>query len=839
LKPKFYLFLAWLLLCSLSAAAQQMITVLNNEGEPLIGAYVWLLPDSTVLGQTDPKGKMLINQELKPMQRLQTSYLGHKDRTLSWREVVRANGLIMVNIDDGLSTLAPIVVGRRDEVYNQLPYQVKIVGQQAIRQAQSLTTADALADLGGIYVQKSQFGGGSPVVRGFEANRVLLVVDGVRMNNAIYRAGHLQNAVTVDPLALDRMELIFGAGALAYGSDAIGGVVHFRTQQPEFQPQTQGAMTGQGAMNFSSAAKAFTLGGKLRYGAENWAGITLLSTTSTSHLRSGAQRPDRYPEFGLRNQYIERVGDEDRLVDNGNPNVQIGTAYTQFNILQKLRFRLQDQLELSANLQFSTTTDLPRYDALTERNVGGALRFARWDYGPQTRALASLRLDDRRPTALYDIATYLLSHQLIEEDRISRRFGDPLEENNLETVNATNLQTDFAKKLGFWTIRYGIDLRYDGVKSEAFFRDINRGPDFRPEGLATRYPSAGSSLAAAGVYLDAGYDLGKNWLLRGGLRLSRQRLSATFSATDPVEWPAEYLNGINNTESAATAALGIRHEGKTHGFRALYAQGFRAANIDDFAKFRESNGFIQVPNLNLQPERSHTLEASYRNGKLGGNWWVELTAYHSWLRSAIVRRQGTLPDGSRFFISRGDTLFAQTNVNAASARVYGFDVALRWRFTSTLTLLADAHALRGIRRQAAPDGLILSLPQDHIPPPYGSFTLRYQNQHWTAGLRLRGQLAKQPEDYAVGEITGSSGNYSFNRLGTSDNLELTPYLPNEARFAGSYGWWTANLFAEYQASDSWTLRFKIDNIFDRHYRTFASGVSAAGIDVGVGLGFTF
>ncbi len=808
---------------------------MNEEGEPLPFAYVWLLPDSTVLGETDAEGELRIDRVLKPAQQLRASYVGYDDQVFSWREIQQLDGQLTFKDDARLYSVLPLVVGRRDEVHTQLPYQIKVVSQQAISQAQSLTTADALADLSGVYVQKSQFGGGSPVVRGFEANRVLLVVDGVRMNNAIYRNGHLQNAITVDPLALDRMELIFGAGALAYGSDAIGGVVHFRTEQPEFRARTQDAMEGQGAMNFSSAAKALTLGAKLSYGEENWAGLTLLSTTSTSHLRAGAQRPDRYPNFGLRTQYIDRVGNEDRLVENENPNVQIGTAYSQFNLLQKLRFRLNHQLELSANVQFSTTRDVPRYDALIERN-GGALRFARWDYGPQTRAMASLRLDDRRPTALYDIATYLISQQFIEEDRISRRVNDPLEENNLETVQATNLQTDFAKELGFWTLRYGLDLRYDGVKSEAFFRDISRGPDVRLNGLSTRYPSGGSSLAAGGIYLDAGYDLGKDWLLRGGLRLSRQRLSATFQSTDPVEWPTEYLDGISNTESAATAALGLRHEGKTHGFRALYAQGFRAPNIDDFAKFRENNGFIQVPNPNLQPERSHTLEASYRYGKRGGAWWVELTAYHSWLRSAIVRRNGILPDGSSFFVSRGDTLFAQTNVNAESARVYGFDVSARWQLAPDLTLLADAHALRGIRRQAAPDGVILSLPQDHIPPPYGSLTLRYENRQWAAGLRLRGQLAKNPEDYAVGEITGTAGHYTFSRLGTADNLELSPYLPEEDRFAGSYGWWTANLFAEYQASERWTLRFRVDNLLDRHYRTFASGVSAAGGVGGGGFG---
>ena len=83
-------------------------------------------------------------------------------------------------------------------------------------------------------IQKSQLGGGSPIIRGFEANRVLLVVDGVRMNNAIYRSGHLQNALTVDANALEIVEVVFGPSSTIYGSDALGGVVHFYTKKPEF-----------------------------------------------------------------------------------------------------------------------------------------------------------------------------------------------------------------------------------------------------------------------------------------------------------------------------------------------------------------------------------------------------------------------------------------------------------------------------------------------------------------------------------------------------------------------------------------------------------------------------
>lgn len=727
------------------------------------------------------------------------------------------------------------VIGRRDEVARDLTYQNEAVDQEAIARVQSLTTADALADLSGVYIQKSQFGGGSPVVRGFEANRVLLVVDGVRMNNAIYRSGHLQNAITVDPLALDRLEIIYGAGALAYGSDAIGGVVHFRTRQPSFARSQDAEWRMEGAMNASSAAQAFGQSLRIEHGRSDFASLTLLSTTFTSDLRSGAQRPSEFPAFGLRNSYIERRDGADRNVRNADPNVQVGTAYNQYNLLQKLRFRLHEAVELGANFQYSTTSDVPRYDALTERR-DDRLRWARWDYGPQTRALASLKLSDRRGTRFFDLANYLLSYQLVDEDRITRLVNNPNEENNQEQVGTLNLQTDFALGFSSLDLRYGFDLRHDRVNSEAFVRNVDDGSTSLAS-LNTRYPSQGSSLFSGGIYAEADRKLGPFWRLRGGLRWNKQRLNARFGEDDPIVWPQVYLDGIGNTESAVTAALGAIRERSSHRWRLLFAQGFRAPNVDDFAKFRENNGFILVPNPILQPERSNTLEAGYNYTPAGGVFRAGLTAYHTWLSNAIIRRDGTLPDGSASFVSRGDTLFTQTNVNAESARVYGFDFDASLSIAGGWQLNTSFHYLRGRRKQLAPDGAILSLPQDHIPPPYGNTSITWARGPWDLSLRLRYQLAKQPEEYAVGEIfANASSGYTFDRNGTADNLELTPLASDgQFNYTGTYGWWTANIYLTFELNDHFTFRLKGENLLDRHYRTFASGVSAAGIDLGLGV----
>ncbi len=807
-------FTVLLCLLAVAATAQSTLHVTDAEGAPLVGATVLRLP-ATPVGITDEAGDLLL-PDVAPTDTLQITYLGFRPAQLAGTQVRGERTVLQLTEQyGGLLLDAATVIGRRDELAAALPYQIQTVDAEAMAQVQSLTTADALAALSGVYVQRSQLGAGSPVLRGFEANRVLLVVDGVRMNNAIYRNGHLQNAITVDPNALERIELIYGAGALAYGSDALGGVVHFRTRRPEWRPD--GGLGGYLRGNFGTAAAAVNLAGGFDYGGPRWAGTTSYSLTRFGDLRAGGNRPDNYGDFGLRPNYV--VGDE--IVPNDHPQRQVGSGYEQYNLLQKFRFRLDEGLELNANFQYSTTGDIPRYDALTE--VGnGRLRWARWDYGPQTRVLGSLRLDDRRATTLYDLASYLLSYQFVEEDRLQRRLGDPVTEQSLIDVGAANLQVDYAKQLAPAThLRYGADLRHDRVDTQS-----------SPRGTPTRYPSRGSGLAGGGLYLDLSRAFTNHWELRGGLRYSYQRLHATFGADDAIEWPAPYLDGIVSHSDALTGALGIQHRSGGNKIRVLYAQGFRAPNVDDFAKFREQSGRIQVPQPDLGPERSNTLEAAF--SRLEGPLRVEVTAYATLLEDAIIRRDGALPDGSPSFISRGDTLFVDVNVNAEKAWIYGFDVAGAWAIAPDWELRAEGHWLRGRRHQRAPDGLQLTLPQDHIPPAYGRAGLHYTNDRWDARLRLDWQLRKQLEDYAVHTISGTRATgYTFDLTGSADNPELTPYG------LGTPGWWTINVYLAYRVSDQVSFQLKGENLLDRFYQPFASGIAAAGIDLGMGARWSF
>ena len=835
-----------LLIFGCPLAAQDTLVVVTEDGEFAVGANVELVAPVVARQVTDIDGRLVLPVGLVDTQVVQISYVGYGTTQLRVAEL--ANSSFRFKLIPDVQRLREYVfVDRRLPRDHQPGFRVERLERAALEEAQPLSTADALERVPGVYVQRSQFGGGSPVLRGFEANRVLLMVDGVRMNNAIFRSGHLQNVLSVDPAALESVSVISGPGALSYGTDAIGGVIHFRTLEPVIDPLTTG-WNGQVSLAGGTAAGSLAPSLQLGYHGKRFASVTLLSSSFTSHLRSGARRPARFTDFGRRTTFVGTTDGVDREVTNADPDRQVGTAYNQYNLTQKFRFALGSQTTLTTNFQYSTTSDVPRYDALVERRHGQP-RWARWDYGPQTRALAGLALH-RTGGRWYDRLDLRLNHQLISEDRLQRRFGDPLLENSLVDVNATTLSLALLKDIHPVTLRYGFDLRHDAVDATARLTDVVTGQP-SPTPVEPRYPGGGSTLSSAGAFADARFSLGRHLSARGGLRYNLQRLNARFSDRGPVAWPQPYLAGIRNDAQALTGTAALDYRNRGHQGRALLGQSFRAPNVDDFAKFRESNGFVSAPNPGLQPERATTLEAAYRfEDKMYGQTrgWIDLAAYHTWLTDAIVRAPGTLPGGEDFFLSRGDTLRLQTNVNAESARVYGFDLSAGLALNDKLTLSGDVHYLVGLRRQRSPDGSLLDLPQDHIPPPYGQvefdYTLPTQRRDgaqrlWNFRLQLRGQLAKEVTDYAVGSISGSATDgYVFDRTGTADNLELTPVLP-DGSFAGSYGWWTANIHLETTLLPRLKVQLKAENLLDRHYRTFASGVSAPGFNLGLTLRYHF
>ncbi|HYE53380.1 MAG TPA: TonB-dependent receptor plug domain-containing protein, partial [Chitinophagaceae bacterium] len=243
-----------------------------------------------------------------------------------------------------------ISVNKWEQKLNEVPNRISRVNLRDVYLQGPQTAADMLGITGGVYIQKSQMGGGSPMIRGFATNRVLIVVDGVRMNNAIYRSGNLQNVISVDALSTQSAEVIFGPGSIIYGSDAIGGVMDFHSLQAQYASDKKWRIKGNAVARYSTANNERTGHFDLSIGSKRFAYTGSITNSDFDDLMMGKHGGDA---SYLRPLYAMRAGNKDSVFTNADPRVQKFTGYNQLNVLQKLRFKATDRLDLQYTFHYS------------------------------------------------------------------------------------------------------------------------------------------------------------------------------------------------------------------------------------------------------------------------------------------------------------------------------------------------------------------------------------------------------------------------------------------------------------------------------------------------------
>ena len=197
-------------------------------------------------------------------------------------------------------------VARSASSVNQIAEKVSVIKSEDLFISSPSSGAEMLELSPGVRIQKSQGGGGSPIIRGFEANRVLIVVDGVRMNNAIYRSGHLQNSITIDPSNIERAEVIFGSSSVGYGSDAMGGVIHYYTKNPILKNSKK--ISSSFTSNFNSANNSVTNNFNTNYSSDNWGSITSISISKYGDIKMG-KKEIMVIQIGALLQYFLKIQD--------------------------------------------------------------------------------------------------------------------------------------------------------------------------------------------------------------------------------------------------------------------------------------------------------------------------------------------------------------------------------------------------------------------------------------------------------------------------------------------------------------------------------------------------
>ncbi len=681
--------------------------------------------------------------------------------------------------------------------------QVQSFNKKIIEKYNQQTTAELLTHTGAVQVQKSQLGGGSPIIRGFEANKVLITVDGVRMNNAIFRGGHLQNVITLDNSVVSKLEILFGPSSVVYGSDALGGVLNFTTINPALSANDKILTKANGFVRYSSAYFEKTGHADFSIAGKKFGSISAVTVSDFGDLRQGGNYNDKFPNWGKRTFYVERINGTDSAITNKKVSRQVQSGYKQYDFLQKFLYRTKGYTH-TLNFQYSTSSNIFRYDRLTETNAAGTPRSAEWYYGPQNRFFSAYQLS-LPATKIFDKSQIVVGYQDIEESRINRNFKSSRRNSRTENVKIATFNADFFKKMKLLEIGYGTEITSNKVKSNAFVENIAtavRAP------LDTRYPDGGSSTQSYAAYVTGLYKIRPSLIANLGFRFTKNRLFSKF--IDKTFFPFPF-NEIEQQSSRlnGNASL-VWLAGKGWKISGLLATGFRTPNVDDVAKvFESNNNSIITPNPSVKAEQTLNYEIGITktwNNKVEWNttaWYTNFTD--------ILTTKFSQFNGQDSIVYNGNKVRVATLTNGAKAFIYGFNTSLKALLTKSILFTTQYTYTYGRLKEEPAD-----YPLDHITPAYGKTSVTYTAACWNVELFSLYNAAKKSKNY---NLRGED-----NQVYSADPV------------SGFTPWWiTANIRSGYDFTKSLRLQLAVENIFDKFYRVFASGLSAPGRNLSVTL----
>ena len=795
----FFMFLA-------TGSAQEIRVLDFYTKEPIINVAVFNTDKSkTALSELDGSCDISI---FSHNERITFKHISYEVFKSSKSQLLRNNARAYMMLKPEQLDEVVMSISKWEQQKKDIPNKIASLDARAIAFANPQTSADLLQNSGKVFVQKSQMGGGSPMIRGFATNRLLLTVDGVRMNNAIFRGGNIQNVISIDPYSIKNTEVIFGPGSVIYGSDAIGGVMNFYTKNAILSITDSLSFSGNANYRFASANKENTVHFDLNMGKKKWAYLTSVSYNSFDDLKMGSIGPDAY----LRKNYVTTTNGVDALVTNDNSQKQVSTGYDQVNLMQKITHKPNNNWNMDIGLFYSATSDYSRYDRLIRPDRDGTgLRSAEWYYGPQKWFMGNVQMNKKGKGKFYDGLKITTAYQYFEESRNDRGYQDPILYSTKEMVNALSTNIDFEnKKIGDLRLYYGTEYVYNYVNSDGSQKNITTNTK---SDAASRYPDGSSWQTVAG-YLNGEYKAKPNFTLLSGMRYSHVWIDAEF---DKTFYPFPFDNA-NLSTGALTGSIGfswfpranlqITFNGST---------GFRSPNIDDVGKVFDSEpGSVVVPNPDLEPEYAYNVELGIQKN-IKDKVVFKGAAFYTYLVDALVRRDYQF-NGQSQIEYNGELSNVQAMQNAAKAYVYGFEFGLEAFLSENLSLVSNLTLTEGIEEEE--DGT--DTPARHVAPTFGDFHLVWRNQNLKADVFLiyNGEIANN-------DLATSEQNKSYIYASDSNGL---PYSPS---------WYTLNLRSQYNLTNAFKVSLNIENITNQLYRSYSSGIAAPGTNLILGVSYSF
>ncbi|GAB4338890.1 MAG: TonB-dependent receptor [Calditrichia bacterium] len=674
--------------------------IVNENQEPVPDAYIIIHPEGkeTVSGHD---GRFMLRIAKGTTLSLEVHHIAYETGHLTLQNLPSKDEplkIVLKSRDYRLPENVVTATRVKESVLN-IPMTVTQVDRNEIRLREVKTSAEALRESPGVFVQKTNHGGGSAIIRGFSSNQILLMVDGVRLNNSTYRLGNHQYLTTVDAFAVDKIEVVEGPTSVLYGSDALGGTIQLLT--PLFRPGETNGMNWGITARSATADKEKTASANFSRIGGKWAFWGVGSYKSFGDLRRGttASRPE--------------------LEKSPNGTLQAPSGFEQWDGSAKVVYQPDEHRQIISSIQYTRQKNVPRYDKY--ENDGYYL----WEYEPQERLLCYTTYRQELQNSLFsDWQISFSLHRQLEGRRSQKQLTTSLkvEEDEVWTPGLS-LQSHLAR--GKHLITGGAEVYSDFVESKRKFRAP--GQSEWEYDLRGRYPDE-ARYTSLGIFVQDEWHYLRNLHFIGGLRYSR--FQTAFNLNGAGILPD--LQNIEQSFQALTGHLGavVKISGG-FSWTINVAQGFRAPNLSDLAKLGESKGdTYEVPNASLEPEKLISLESGVKLER--GAWRGHFSLYQAYVRD-LIDSAPALFNGSDSISVGGQIFRVKSKQNIGKAGIRGAELALRY-------YLSKGHSLYGSASWTYGENTTLGEPVGGIPPVFGKMGWRIEKARWQAELFSRWAL---------------------------------------------------------------------------------------------------
>ncbi|VAW24829.1 TonB-dependent receptor [hydrothermal vent metagenome] len=649
---------------ALHVYSQQITGIILNakNNQPVPNASISILNTSNGTS-TSKDGIFIFSQKHANTTRIRVSCIGFESKEVNLKDYRPSHIEIKLHpVSFQLNNEIVVTASRNELISFKTPDAISVLSKQDIQTNAPRSMAEALIGVTGVWMQKTNHGGGSPFIRGLTGNQTLILIDGIRLNNSAFRYGPNQYFNTIGLFTVRQVEVIRGKGSVLYGSDALGGVINVITKSPEFKtgkPQLAGLTDGK----LMSHGMEQSVAGQLAYQAANF---SILGTAS-----------------------FKNFGD---LYAGGDLGKEAPSGYNENGLSLKAKYKISNNWLITSAFQQLRQNDVPRFDQVTQRG------YQRYSFDPQIHRLMYARAINSGGNKFFRSIKLTVSNQLSDETRIIQKDGDPVLKKEHDVVKSFGMAADiystFTKR---WAAITGIEYYRDKINSSKIEINTVTNTTEKKRGL---YPD-GSISSNLAVFSKHTYELGKISIGFGG-RFNLVVLNIFDEQFGNVELKPSSLVGnfslqyyLNNTSQVILSAN----------------SAFRAPNINDISSFGLFDYGIEIPSDKLSPEKAYTFEAGFK--KRAESFSFSLFAFNTMLKNQIVRVKSRF-NGSKYI--DGERVYKKANT--AKSNIMGVETESGIQFNKHISITNNLTWLYG-------KDLTKNTPMRRIPPLNGKLALRY------------------------------------------------------------------------------------------------------------------